>query len=281
MNVKALWDELESALIPQLLDFRSRLDRLKISRKPDQTLLTLADTSVQRNIVTRILAYDPGAVIVAEEDGEIPCAAVTSQRTWIVDPIDGTAEFVRPERREYCSVICLVEDRRPVATLVVAPQIGTGSTAVCIRVVGPGSSIEVNGQPRPALSKPASMRASVTRSPTSDERRWERIMACAGYELKTSTTSQTLDMVRTCIDISEDTGSTLPPFSLFYREAQKVWDGAAGMCLAQTAGLRVCDGRGRDRHVIDLDFGIAEPTFASTLVAEASVADQFLSWSSE
>ena len=279
VNIETLWVELEASLVPLLLEFRSRLERLEVSRKSDQTLLTSADIAVQREIVARILAHDPRADIVAEEDtGEIRGAAL-SPRTWIIDPIDGTAEFVRRDRREYCSVVCLLQDRKPVAALVVAPQIGTDGSPVCIRVSGPGSAIEVNGQPRPRSSKAAAMRASVTRSQGTPERPWERLMTDAGFELKTRTTSQTIDMVRTCVDISPETGAMLPPFSLFYREAQKVWDGAAGICMARAAGLRVCDGRGRDRSVIDLDLTAAEPTFGSTLVADASLADQFLAWS--
>jgi 3'(2'), 5'-bisphosphate nucleotidase len=279
VDVKALWDELETSLTPLLLEFRSRLDSLEISQKPDHTLLTAADIAVQEYIVARILAHDPGASIVAEEAGDQQGGAATSQRIWIIDPIDGTAEFVRSDRREYCSVVCLLEDRQPVAALVVAPQIGAGGTAVSMRVVGPGSSIEVNGEPRPGISMSVPLRASVTRS-SAAERPWERLMADAGFELKTRTTSQTLDMVRTCVDLSQETGAALAPFSLFYREAQKVWDGAAGMCLAQTAGLRVCDGHGRDRHIINLDLRAVEPTFASTLVAAPAIIDQFLAWSS-
>lgn len=280
MDIEALWDELETSLTPLLLEFRSRLDSLDISQKPDHTLLTAADIAVQEHIVARILAHDPGASIVAEEAGDQPGGTATSQRIWIIDPIDGTAEFVRPDRREYCSVVCLLENRQPVAALVVAPQIGAGGRAVSMRVVGPGSSIEVNGQPRLSNSMQAPLRASVTRSSAAAERPWEKLMADAGFELKTRTTSQTLDMVRTCVDLSQETGAALAPFSLFYREAQKVWDGAAGMCLAQTAGLRVCDGHGRDRHLINLDLRAVEPTFASTLVAAPAIADQFLAWSS-
>jgi 3'(2'), 5'-bisphosphate nucleotidase len=280
VDIAALWDELETSLTPLLLEYRSRLDSLHISQKPDHTLLTAADIAVQEHIVARILAHDPGANIVAEETGDQPAGTATSQRVWIVDPIDGTAEFVRPNRREYCSVVCVLEDRQPVAALVVAPQIGTDGTAVSTRVVGPGSPIEVNGQPRSGIPTSTPLRASVTRSSAAAERPWERLMADVGFELKTRTTSQTLDMVRTCVDLSQETSGALVPFSLFYREAQKVWDGAAGICLAQTAGLRVCDGHGQDRHVINLDLGAVEPTFASTLVAAPAIADQFLAWSS-
>jgi 3'(2'), 5'-bisphosphate nucleotidase len=281
-GVQALWDELESSLTPLLRQFRSRLDSLDVSRKPDQTLLTEADIAVQEHIVARIRAHDPGASIVAEENRDESRDAVTSRRAWIIDPIDGTAEFVRPGRREYCSVVCLVEDCKPVAALVVAPEVGIGGTPVSVRVAGPGSPIEVNRRQKDG-GVPAGrpLRASVTRSSAAAVPPWERLMSGAGFKLKTRTTSQTLDMVRTSVDLSKETGGTLPPFALFYRERQKVWDGVAGACLARTAGLRVCDRHGTDREEIDIDLGTAEPTFASTLVAASPLVDQFVDWSSE
>ena len=282
MDIQTLWDELESSVTPLLLQFRSRLDSLDVSRKPDQTLLTEADIAVQEHIVALIRAHDPGGGIVAEETRDQSDSAVTSRRTWIIDPIDGTAEFVRPDRQEYCSVVCLLEDRKPVAALVLAPEVGIGATPVFVRVVGPGSPVEVNGRPKDhGIPAGPPLRASVTRSSADAVRPWERLMSDVGFELKTRTTSQTLDMVRTSVDLSKETGGTLAPFALFYRERQKVWDGAAGICLARAAGLRVCDRRGRDRGDIDLDLSIAEPTFASTLVAASPFVDQFLDWSSE
>ncbi|MEO3747990.1 inositol monophosphatase family protein [Plantactinospora sp. B5E13] len=281
MDAGRLWDELAESLPPLLLGYRSRLDTLVVSAKADQTLLSEADIAVQEHIVARIRAHDPDAVIVAEESDKPPGnSRVDARRVWIVDPIDGTAEFVRPDRREYCSVVCLLEQRRPVAALVVAPQIGVGGSTVCVRVAGRGAPIEVNGRAGRVVPSPGPRRASVTRSSSLPPRPWERFMSGAGFELKTRTTSQTLDMVRTCVDLSAETGAQLSPFALFYREAQKVWDGAAGMCLAQTAQLRVCDGQGRDRPIVDLDLGTAEPTFPSTLVATPALVDQFLTWSS-
>ncbi len=280
MDIQALWDELEASLTPLLLGFRSRLGRIAVSQKPDLTLLTEADIAVQEYIVELILAHDPDASFVAEEAGDQLRFTVNSQKLWIIDPIDGTAEFVRPDRREYCSVICLLENRAPVAALVVAPQAGKDGSALTIRVDGPGSPIKVNGRASASRSVAAPLRASITRSSSDAARPWERLMSAAGYELKTRTTSQTLDMVRTCVDLSEEADAALAPFALFYREAQKVWDGAAGMCLARTAGLRVCDGQGQDRHTVDLDLSAAEPAFASTLVGDPAVAAQFLRWSS-
>ncbi|MDG4789075.1 inositol monophosphatase family protein [Micromonospora sp. WMMD1102] len=280
MDARALWDELEASLPPLLLGFRARLDTLDVSEKADETLLSEADIAVQEHIVARIKAYDPGASIVAEETGEHLREPASSGRIWIVDPIDGTAEFVRPGRREYCSVVCLLADRRPVGALVVAPEIGTGGIGLSVRVDGIGAPMQVNGRPARHSAAAAPRRVSVTRSSSVAARPWERLMADAGFELKTRTTSQTLDMVRTCVDLSEETGGELPPFALFYREAQKVWDGAAGMCLAQSANLRVCDRHGVQRDLVNLDLTVDEPTFASTVVAAPPLAAQFLAWSS-
>jgi 3'(2'), 5'-bisphosphate nucleotidase len=278
MGITALWQELEATLTPLLVDFRRRLDRLDISEKPDHTLLTEADLAVQDRIVAAVHAYDSGATIVAEEAGVQNGEMASTQRIWVVDPIDGTAEFVRPDRAEFCSVVCLLEDRRPTAALIIAPEIGAGRTAVTIRVDGAGSPIVVNGKPRAPITA-AAPQASVTRSAGTGARPWERHMTAAGITLKTRTTSQTLDMVRTCVDLTDDSGGDLTPFALFYRENQKVWDGAAGRCLAYAAGLQVCDGQGRSKPTVDLDLTSAEPTFASTLVAGPELVRQFLAWS--
>jgi 3'(2'), 5'-bisphosphate nucleotidase len=279
VDSSALWDELETSLTALLREFRSHLASLNVARKPDRTLLSEADIAVQEHIVARIGVHDPGATVVAEETAGQVRRRLSGRRVWVVDPIDGTAEFVRPDRYEYCSVICLLEDLRPVAALVVAPQIGVGGAAVSVRVTRQGAPIEVNGRPSRGMTG-TPRHVSVTRSCGAASRPWERRIADAGFALKTCTTSQTLDMVRTCVDLSEETGAGLPPFALFYREGQKVWDGVAGMCLAQTAGLRVCDSHGQDRPIVDLDLAVAEPTFASTLVATPAFADRFLAWSS-
>jgi 3'(2'), 5'-bisphosphate nucleotidase len=277
MRVGALWDELERSVVPLMTTFRSRISELEVVTKPDRTLLSEADIAVQEHIVARINDLDPGASIVAEEDDDAGPRSQDGKYTWIVDPIDGTAEFVRPERTEFCSVVCLLEDRRPVAALVVAPEIGHGRSPVVVRVESPDLPIEVNSTSVPR--EPASSaHVSMTRSSSSAPRRWETRLADSGFILKIRTTSQTLDMVRTAVDLSRLTDPPMAPFAAFFRERQKVWDGAAGMCLAQHQGLRVCDAAGVDRDVVDLDLADREPTFASTLVAPAVLAGKIVSY---
>jgi 3'(2'), 5'-bisphosphate nucleotidase len=275
MDVADLWNELESLLIPIFGDFRARLFELSVEQKHDTTLLTQADLDIERQIVAQIEAVDPGAAIVAEEGTRGRGLSVNPGRVWVIDPIDGTAEFVDEGRREFCSVVCLLEELRPVAAFVLAPELGPGRTAVSVRVNGPGCPIEVNGQ-LVSRSVESPNWASLTRSSTVPARTFEPLIEEFGLAIKVRTTSQTLDMARTCVDLTAYTDLSLPPFAVFYREKQKVWDGAAGMCLAYAAGLRVTDRRGRDRETVDVPLEVAEPCFESTLVGETTLVDRVL-----
>jgi histidinol phosphatase-like enzyme (inositol monophosphatase family) len=61
-------------------------------RKPDRTLVTAADRKAEERLRLLIGATYPDHGIVGEEFGE---AQGTSGWTWIIDPLDGTASFVR------------------------------------------------------------------------------------------------------------------------------------------------------------------------------------------
>jgi histidinol-phosphatase len=64
---------------------------VEVEAKSDGTPVTLADKEVERLIRTSISASFPEDGILGEEEGEIR----RSNRTWIVDPIDGTYNFAR------------------------------------------------------------------------------------------------------------------------------------------------------------------------------------------
>ncbi|NUS73273.1 MAG: inositol monophosphatase family protein [Corynebacteriales bacterium] len=276
MDIASLWQELERVLLPTLASYRSHLATLHVERKHDNTLLSEADLAVQNQIIECVRAFDGDGLIIAEEDSKTlsrPSEANPGGRIWIIDPIDGTAQFVAPESREFCSVVCLVEDHKPVAAFVLAPEIGPNRSSVCVKLNGPGEPIEINGQPAPVVPAPSQSRhLSVPRGLGSQPRKYEPTLLARGYEPTTRVTSDTLHMVRTSVDLSSFTDPTLGPFGLFYREQQKVWDGAAGMCLALAAGLFVGDGTGRERASIDVAFNVAEPKFESMLIASDSEA---------
>jgi len=271
-----LWADIERTVLPLISSYRQQLRDLIITKKPDDTLLTEADTAVQRAIVDCILQHDPLAAIVAEEIQDVPPPSEASHHIYIIDPIDGTAEFVRPDRREFCSVICLLTDRTPTAALVIAPELGTNRSPITVAVTETSSGhITINGAT--AETAPSTARlASVTRSPATTPYLFERQLAEAGFRLKTRTTSQTIDMVRTAVDLSGYSDMDLDPFALFVRRDQKVWDGAAGMCLALAAGKTVTDDSvANPRRRIDINLKQPEPQFPLTIAGEPTVLQQF------
>lgn len=92
---------------------------LHVSTKPDRTHVTDADKSVEEAIVNRLADARPGDAILGEEFGEHGGAS----RQWIIDPIDGTANFMRGVP-VWATLISLVVDGDPVVGVVSAPALG-------------------------------------------------------------------------------------------------------------------------------------------------------------
>lgn len=278
MTVDAVLHSLSDELTTNLLAYRSRLDKLEVAEKADRTLLTEADLAVEDLIIGRIRRFDPDARVIAEESGNKawrPTPNAPVDRIWVVDPIDGTAEFVRPERTEYCSVVCVLEQGEPVAALIVAPELGTNRTPVVVQASRLTGEISVNDEN--AAPNQSSGAASVTRSSGSAARPFESTMVASGYTLKTGTTSTTLDMLRTALDLT-GVATDSPRFEVFFAAQQKIWDGVAGLCVGAMVGAESRDLAGRPRTpVTDEILAQPEPTFESTVLGRPDVVEWFLS----
>ena len=91
--------------------------------KDDASPVTQADERAEALIVPALEALLPGVPIVAEEAvaaGRIP---QVGRRFWLVDPLDGTKEFIS-RNGEFTVNIALVEDGVPVLGVVLAPALG-------------------------------------------------------------------------------------------------------------------------------------------------------------
>ena len=80
-----------AALADEITLARFRADDLVIETKPDLTPVTEADRGVERLVRDRLATSRPGDAIVGEEFG----GSGSGPRRWIVDPIDGTKNYVR------------------------------------------------------------------------------------------------------------------------------------------------------------------------------------------
>ena len=89
--------------------------------KPDGSPVTVYDRKAHQVIVTALRAIAPSIPVVSEESGVPPMSERTSwTRFWLVDPLDGTREFVE-KLPDYTVNIALVENGMPVLGVVYAP----------------------------------------------------------------------------------------------------------------------------------------------------------------
>jgi histidinol-phosphatase len=98
---------------------RFRAVDLVVTTKPDRTPVTDADQAVERGIRSGIEAARPTDSILGEEYG----TEGDSARQWIIDPIDGTANFLRGVPI-WGTLIALAIDGVPVVGVVSAPALG-------------------------------------------------------------------------------------------------------------------------------------------------------------
>ncbi|MCC6472001.1 MAG: 3'(2'),5'-bisphosphate nucleotidase CysQ [Alphaproteobacteria bacterium] len=91
------------------------------SDKSDGSPVTAADHASEAIIVRALAKLDPGIPVVAEEEfaaGRVH--DVGDGRFWLVDPLDGTKEFLKANG-EFTVNIGLVENRRPILGVILAP----------------------------------------------------------------------------------------------------------------------------------------------------------------
>jgi 3'(2'), 5'-bisphosphate nucleotidase len=94
--------------------------------KADKSPVTDADHAAEAVILAGLRRLTPETVIIAEEEmaaGRVPTLR-DGQPFWLVDPLDGTKEFIK-RNGEFTVNIALIEDARPILGIVLAPATDT------------------------------------------------------------------------------------------------------------------------------------------------------------
>jgi 3'(2'), 5'-bisphosphate nucleotidase len=108
-----------------------------VVEKADASPVTEADHLAEALIVPALRALLPGVPVVAEESvsaGDLP---QVGENFWLVDPLDGTKEFIS-RNGEFTVNVALIENGLPVLGVVLAPAIGR----LFAGVVGNGAFLE-------------------------------------------------------------------------------------------------------------------------------------------
>ncbi|ENO78206.1 3'(2'),5'-bisphosphate nucleotidase CysQ [Thauera sp. 63] len=112
--------------------------------KDDASPVTEADERAEALILPALEALLPGTPIVAEEAVAAGALPEVGERFWLVDPLDGTKEFIS-RNGEFTVNIALIEHGTPVLGAVLAPALGR----LFAGRVGAGAFVEEGGERRP------------------------------------------------------------------------------------------------------------------------------------
>ncbi|HEY0721856.1 MAG TPA: 3'(2'),5'-bisphosphate nucleotidase CysQ [Gammaproteobacteria bacterium] len=95
-----------------------------VEHKEDMTPLTEADMAAHEVIDAGLVYLTPAIPVLTEESTNIPFSERSRwQRYWLVDPLDGTREFI-DRTGEFTVNIALIDNHQPVLGVVYAPVLG-------------------------------------------------------------------------------------------------------------------------------------------------------------
>jgi len=206
-----------------------------VERKDDRSPLTAADMAAHRAIVDGLRSLEPRLPILSEESGE---AAIRERRAWrrywLVDPLDGTREFVK-RNGEFTVNIAAVEDHRPVLGVVYVPV-----TGVCyFAAAGRGARRrDPDGAVTPLRVRPLpGGRITVAGSRSHSNATTRAFIDNLSAELGEVELISIGSSLKTCL-VAEGRADVYPRFG-----ETSEWDTAAAQCVVEQAGGHLTDMR--------------------------------------
>lgn len=228
--------------------------------KAEGDYVTEVDRACEREIRAELAEPFPGIPMVGEEEGGAggdPC--------WLVDPLDGTTNFLHGFPVVGVS-IALIEEDRPTVGVVHAPFLGETYSAVS----GAGAVIQSRGGAETRI------RVS-TRAP-------ERAVVATGFPFRNKALiPRHLNALQRCLERFEDLrrpgAASLDlawvaagVFDGFFELGLSAWDVAAGALLVKEASGRVTDWQGGDDYLTG-DILAGSPDVHEELLAIADQSD--------
>jgi 3'(2'), 5'-bisphosphate nucleotidase len=197
------------------------------SQKNDNTPLTEADTAAHKVIIGRLEKFQPPLPILSEEAVGDFSGVGDSGQYWLVDPLDGTKEFIK-RNGEFTVNIALIENGRAIMGVVYAPALNVAYLAA----EGIGAFKEGAGGRRVPIQvaehkQGSSWRVVGSRSHAGDslaaflQRLGEHELVSMGSSLKF------------CL-VAEGTADVYPRLG-----PTSLWDTAAAQCVVEQAGGKV------------------------------------------
>lgn len=204
-----------------------------VSFKQDQTPVTTADLAAHDFILRELEQLQPRFPVLSEESDCISFEERLQWPTyWLVDPLDGTREFIR-RNGEFSVNIALIHHNHPIAGVIVAPVLGISYFATS----GSGAYKQVNSEP-PAEIHVRSATSPVTvaksRSPVIGPRLQKFLDGLGEHdEIPMGSALKSCLVAEGVADVYARLGPT------------GEWDTAAAQCIVEEAGGHIKDTKSR------------------------------------
>jgi 3'(2'), 5'-bisphosphate nucleotidase len=195
----------------------------EVRQKSDASPVTAADELAEKIITAALLHAAPDIPVIAEEMAE-RSAPQPSARYWLVDPLDGTKEFVA-KSGEFSTNIGLIADGRPVLGVIHLPHANVTYAAAgagtATRQQGDGPAIPIETRAVPAAA-PIVIRS---RSHGNNERLAAYLSSLSSAQIRVAGSA-----AKFCF-IAEGSADLYPRFGTTME-----WDTAAGQAILEAAG---------------------------------------------
>lgn len=209
-----------------------------VTAKSDDSPVTAADIAAHHVIVAGLTALDSSIPILSEEDADIPQSVRAGwQRWWLVDPLDGTKEFISGSE-EFTVNIALIENGRVVFGVVSMPTNGRfyvgGAGLGAWRGDKGGSPVAI--QVRDVLAAGETFTVVASRRHSSPEQ--ERLLAGLSASLGELQLTNIGSSLKFCL-LAEGAADCYPRLA-----PTSQWDTAAAQGVLEGAGGEVVDLQG-------------------------------------
>lgn len=202
-----------------------------VSEKEDSSPLTQADLNSHKLITRELEKLSPALPLLSEEASETPYGERKNWQTyWLVDPLDGTREFVK-KNGEFTVNIALIDNHTPVLGIVYVP-----ASETCYYAVKDGGACKLTkADSAPVILKtrrPATSPYTVAGSRSHGNRKTAEFFELLGEHTRIIPTGSSLKF---CL-VAEGKVDIYPRFG-----PTSEWDTAAAQCIVEEAGGAVTD----------------------------------------
>jgi 3'(2'), 5'-bisphosphate nucleotidase len=207
-------------------------DHLAIKIKSDNSPVTEADIVAHQTIVAGLQQLTPELPVLSEESAMIPFAQRQQwQCYWLIDPIDGTKEFI-DHTDDFAISIALVEAHKPILGIVYAPAL-----KICYFACEGAGAFKQSADQTPQSIHTASWQNASYRIATSRRHGIDKLQKFL-QQIKDFSVIQRGSALK-CGLVAEGAADVYPRLS-----PTSEWDIAAGQCIIEQAGGAVINTHG-------------------------------------